>query len=65
MDCKLQSHRIRCGHLVYNIVLIINNVLLTTNVLRAGEMAQLVKVLAIELSNLSLSLRTYMAEGEC
>lgn len=41
MDCKLQSHRIRCGHLVYNIVLIINNVLLTTNVLRAGEMAQL------------------------
>lgn len=40
MDGKLQSHQMRsCGHLVHNIVLIINNVL-TPNVPRAGEMAQ-------------------------
>ena len=42
MDGKSQSHRMRsCGHLVHSIVLIINNVLVTTDVLGAGEMAQL------------------------
>lgn len=45
---KFRSHKARsCGHLVYHIILVVNSVLLTTNVVRAGEVAQPVKGLAV------------------
>lgn len=45
---KFRSHKMRSyGRLVHNIVLAVNNMLLTANLLRAGRMAQQVKVLAV------------------